>query len=214
MPSIQALPGAQETFLAVDTDVAIFAAPAQGGKTYALLLSPLDYASHQDYHAAIFSRERGAMWETSKGIYSIVGGRSSDDYKAWLFSGGMTLKIADLPIHDDCLSWQYTQLAMIGFDNLQQYPEATFWSMLTRNRTKCGAKPAMRATVNLDRPGWVGDMLEWYLDPDTGDPIRHRIGSKRWFTRYDGETVWGDSIEVVSRQFPTHVIVKSFTCIA
>lgn len=217
MPMIQALPGAQQAFLGSTCDVAVFATKRGGGKTYALLLDPLHYIAQPDFSAVIFKHGcygNSEYWETTRQVYSIAGGRCVDEYKTWIFPNGGRIKIADIATPDAAHSWQGTSVPMIGFDNLEQFSEESFWYMRSRNRSSCTIKPYMRATVDAGNMGWVADLAAWYLDPDTNDPIPNRSGVTRWFVRYDGNVVWADSAQELRTQFPDPCRPSSFTLIS
>jgi hypothetical protein len=64
--------------------------------------------------------------------------------------------------------------------------------MLSRNRSVCGVKPYIRATCNPDADSWVAKFIEWWIDPDTGYPIKERSGKKRWMIRRDEALHWAD----------------------
>lgn len=99
-----------------------------------------------------------------------------------------------------------------------------FWYLLSRNRSVSGIAPYVRATCNPDPDSWVARLIEWYIDQETGLPIPERAGVLRYFIRYNGNMIWGDSkAEVrekagyIFKQFPEDVnpddLIKSFTFI-
>jgi len=106
--------------------------------------------------------------------------------------------------------------------------ETQFWYMVSRNRSDCGVRPYMRATCNPDPSSWVYRLVEWYIDPITGFPIKERNGVLRYYTRVGGTLVWGDTKEEVLLNAPQLMqdkeflesgldpleLVKSFTFIA
>ena len=47
--------------------------------------------------------------------------------------------------------------------------------------------PYIRATCNPDADSWVADLLQWWIDQDTGFPIPERAGKVRWFIRSGDE---------------------------
>ena len=50
------------------------------------------------------------------------------------------------------------------------------------NRSTCGVRPYIRATCNPDADSWVADFLSWWIDPESGHPIRERAGVLRYFS--------------------------------
>lgn len=101
------------------------------------------------------------------------------------------------------------------FDELTHFSEFQFFYMLSRNRSTCGVKPYVRATCNPDADSWVANFINWWIDQDTGYPIKERSGVKRYFTKAGDETTWGDSAEEVSEKSGVDpILCKSVTFIA
>ena len=73
--------------------------------------------------------------------------------------------------------------------------------MLSRNRSTCGVKPFVRATCNPDADSWVAKFIEWWINQDTGYPIKERSGKIRWFIRRNETITWADSKEELWEQF-------------
>lgn len=78
------------------------------------------------------------------------------------------------------------------FDELTTFTEYQFWFMLSRNRSLCGVRPYVRATCNPDADSWVGGLIAWWIDQDTGYPITERSGMVRWFVRVGANLIWAD----------------------
>jgi hypothetical protein len=92
----------------------------------------------------------------------------------------------------DVKKWQGSQICFIGFDELTHFSKYQFFYMLSRNRSICGVKPYIRATTNPESDSWVAEFISWWIDQDTGYPIKERSGKKRYFIRI------GDDINIVS----------------
>lgn len=195
--------GPQEKFLATSADVCIYGGAAGGGKTFGLLLEPLRHMKNRDFNAVIFRRNYtqvtspGGLWDSSRKIYSLVQG--SYPLKTpklhWTFAKGATVNFAHLGSDDDCLDWQGSQITMIGFDELTHFTEYQFFYMMSRNRTDSGVKPYIRATCNPDADSWVATFIEWWIDQETGYPIKERSGKIRWMIRLNDVIHWVDSRE-------------------
>lgn len=193
--------GPQEKFLATSADICIYGGAAGGGKTYGLLLEPLRYINNPGFNAVIFRKDYtqvtspGGLWDSSYLIYSYVQGcfPLKTPKLHWTFKSGATVNFAHLGRDDDCHSWQGSQIAMIGFDELTHFSEYSFFYMLSRNRTTCGVKPYVRATCNPDADSWVAKFIEWWIDKDTGYPIKERSGKIRWMVRINESILWTDS---------------------
>ena len=194
--------GPQEKFLATSADIAIYGGAAGGGKSYALLMEPLRYKDVPGYKAVIFRREymqivsAGGLWEESFNMYSNVKGAifGNTPKKRWSFNGKATLYFDYLARDDEVKrKWQGTQICYIGFDELTHFSKFQFFYMLSRNRSMCGVKPYIRATTNPDSDSWVAEFISWWIDQETGYPIKERSGKVRYFMRIGDEIKWGDS---------------------
>ena len=124
----------------------------------------------------------------------------------WVFRdcrGRVTSKItfAHIERDDNLSNWQGAQICEIGFDELTHFSEKAFFYMLSRNRSKCGVKPFIRATCNPDADSWVAKFIEWWVDPNTGYPIPERSGKIRWFVRQEEIIHWADSREELWERF-------------
>lgn len=193
--------GPQEKFLSTSADICIYGGAAGGGKTYGLLLESMRHMNNPNYNAVIFRKEYtqvttpGGLWDSARKIYSYIQGAYSlkTPKLHWRFKSGATVNFAHLNNDDDCESWQGSQIAMIGFDELTHFTEHQFFYMLSRNRTDSGIKPYVRATCNPDYDSWVSKFISWWIDPDSGYPLPARSGKLRWMVRINEVICWTDS---------------------
>ncbi len=214
--------GPQERFLSTSADIAVYGGAAGGGKTFALLMEPLRYINTRDYRAVIFRRNytqisvSGGLWDESVSIYSgIKGAVSAKSPKYhWTFSKKATLYFDYLGRDEDVQDWQGSQITFIGFDELTHFTERQFFYMLSRNRSTCGVKPYVRATCNPDADSWVAKFISWWIDPETGYPIKERSGKLRYMARQNEVIIWGDTKEELVECGIKPNIIKSVTFIA
>lgn len=193
--------GPQERFLATPADICIYGGAAGGGKTYGLLLEPMRHMNNSNFNAVIFRKEYtqitapGGLWDSARKVYSHVQGAYplKTPKLHWCFTKGATVNFAHLNNDDDCESWQGSQIAMIGFDELTHFTEHQFFYMLSRNRTDSGVTPYVRATCNPDADSWVAEFISWWIDQRTGYPIPERSGKVRWMVRVNEVIHWTDS---------------------
>jgi len=211
--------GPQELFLSTPADIAIYGGAAGGGKTYALLLEPLRHIDNPEFGGVIFRREsvqitnEGGLWDTSFNIYSQIDGQPKHSpHKQWQFMSGASITFNNLNREADTLNWQGAQIPYIGYDELTHFTEKQFWYMLSRNRSLCGVKPYTRATCNPDADSWVAELVDWYIDQDTGYPIQERSGAIRYFIRIDGKLLWANTRQELMQKYPG-ALPKSFTFI-
>ena len=195
--------GPQEMFLATSADICIYGGAAGGGKTFGLLLEVLRHKNNKNFNALIFRRDYnqvtspGGLWDSSKKIFSYVKGcyPLKTPKLHWTFPSGASVNFAHLGSDEDCLSWQGSQITMLGFDELTHFSEYQFFYMLSRNRTDSGISPYIRATCNPDADSWVAGFISWWIDQETGYPVPDRSGKVRWMVRINEVIHWYDSIE-------------------
>lgn len=219
---IKPQPGPQEAFLSTPADVCIYGGAAGGGKTYGLLMEAMRHKSDPDFGAVIFRRNytqvtaQGGLWDSSRSLYRYIRGAMARKTPKlhWEFSSGAKVNFAHLGSDDDCESWQGSQIAMIGFDELTHFSRYQFFYMLSRNRTDSDVKPYIRATCNPDADSWVADFIEWWIDQDTGYPIPERSGKIRYMVRINDELIWGDTRQEVIEKGADEEDIKSVTFIA
>ncbi len=219
---IKPQPGPQEAFLATPADVCIYGGAAGGGKTYGLLMEAMRHKSDPDFGAVIFRRNytqvtaQGGLWDSSRSLYRYIRGAMARKTPKlhWEFPSGAKVNFAHLGSDDDCESWQGSQIAMIGFDELTHFSRYQFFYMLSRNRTDSDVKPYIRATCNPDADSWVAEFIAWWIDQNTGYPIPERSGKIRYMVRINDELIWGDTKQEVIEKGADEEDIKSVTFIA
>lgn len=202
---IQPQPGAQYAFVQSSADIAIMGGAAGGGKTYGLLLQPLRFFNEANINAAMFRRKReqlslpGSLWTESQKLYTALGLRPNLTRLEYRFKSNSYLKFSGLQYDNDVMNWQGPQLDFLGLDELTHFSEYQFWYLIGRLRSVSGRiKPYCRATCNPD-PGWVFDLLKWWIDEKTGLPILERSGKLRWLCRINDLHNWFDTEELAMK---------------
>lgn len=193
--------GPQTMFMASSADIVIYGGAAGGGKTYALLLEALRHKDVKNFGAVIFRKNftqitaEGGLWDASAKIFSQVpdAQQRKTPKLHWKFNAGAKLTFAHLDKEEDLQAWQGTEIAYLAFDELTHFTKHQFLYMLSRNRSTCGIKPYVRATCNPDSDSWVADFISWWIDQDTGYPIRERSGVIRYMCVLNDVIYWGDS---------------------
>ncbi len=195
--------GPQTMFMCSPADIIIYGGAAGGGKTYALLLEMLRNKDVPGFGAVIFRHNynqitaEGGLWDASNKLFSQIDDASprKSPRLHWQFDSGARLGFAHIEREEDLSSWQGTEIAYIGFDELTHFSKHQFLYMLSRNRTTCGIKPYVRATCNPDSDSWVADFISWWIDQDTGYPIAARSGQMRYMAVLNDTIYWGDTPE-------------------
>lgn len=205
-------PGFQEDFLTTSADIAIGGGAAGVGKTFALLLDPVRYINNPGFGGVVFRRtipqirSEGGLWDTSNTIYPICHARPRESNLKWKFPSGASIGFSHLEYEKNLLDWQGAQIAFIGFDELTHFNEKMFFYLLSRNRSTCGVKPYIRATCNPDPDsflvrgpgGWGTGFISWWIDPESGFPIKERAGKLRYFLKDGDKIFWGDTKKEVA----------------
>lgn len=203
--------GPQTDFLTTTADVCIYGGAAGGGKTYGLLLTALRHVNVPGFGCTIFRRNYkqvfnlGGLWDESSAMFGCIPEATSRISDAtWIFTTkGHPAKIsfAHIERDSDLESYQGSQICYLGFDELTHFNEKSFFYMLSRNRSTCGVKPFVRATCNPDADSWVAKFIEWWIDQETGYPIKERSGKKRFFIRRNEIIYWADTRKELIEQF-------------
>jgi predicted phage terminase large subunit-like protein len=230
---IRPQPGPQERALSNPADILFYGGGAGGGKTWTLLLEPIYHKDVPGFMAVMFRRtmpnitNAGSMWDQSGKLYPHVQAKSNESVHHWTFPSGARVEFASLQHNKSVLDWKSSEIALIGFDQIEEFTEDQFWYMTSRNRSTCGVAPYIRCTVNPVPEddaigGWVHKLIQWWLDKDTGLPIKERDGVVRWFFRSNEDIVWFDSRAeavqaAIQRGFPSDkaaLLPKSLSFIA
>lgn len=219
--------------LSSPADIVIGGAAAGVGKTFSLLIDPLRHIKVKGFGGVIFRRtspqirSEGGLWDTSMSLYPYTGASPKESFLEWHFKDGPKIKFSHLEHEKNILDWQGAQIPFIGFDELTHFSKKMFFYLLSRNRSTCGIKPYVRATLNPDPESWVYELIKWWIDEDTGDPIPERDGVIRYFVVDGDEYIWGNTedeaieaawhlleVQVKKSGIPAKEFVKSLTFIS
>ncbi|WP_126284511.1 phage terminase large subunit [Burkholderia stagnalis] len=213
--------GPQSLFLSTPADIAIYGGAAGGGKSFGLLLDPLRHVlTVRGFYGVFFRRTTtqirnpGGLWDESQAMYMPLGAKARQHELEYMWPAvGSKLKLAHLEHEMSVYDWQGAQVPFIGFDELTHFTRAQFFYMLSRNRSTCGVRPYVRATTNPDAESWVAELIDWWIDPQTGLPIDDRAGVLRWFARKDDVIEWGDSRDELIDRLGSDCLPKTLTFI-
>lgn len=191
--------GPQEAFLSCQADGAIFGGAAMGGKSFGILLESTRYIGDPHYTGIIFRRKSteittpGALWDTALRVYGARAQMRRNDLTA-TFKSGCKIRFSHLEYEDNKYDHQGGQYCFIAFDELITFTRTQFFFLLTRNRPAdgCFKRPYWRATCNPDADSWVRELVDWWIDPDTGYAIPERSGVIRYYTVAEDEMLWVD----------------------
>lgn len=211
--------GYQTKFLTCPADIVIGGSGAGVGKSFALLMDAgRGVVKYENYGATIFRQSyqeiimTGGLWDESKNIYSKMGGLPVSSRHYWNFNETESQVAFRYLSHEDQLKdWGGSQIPYIGWDELTLFSKRMFIYMLNRNRigsmkpvnsSTPMMRPKMRATCNPDPDSWLAEFLEWWIDQETGFPIKERSGAIRFMIVDQDQFVWGNSREEVKEKAP------------
>lgn len=206
-------PGPQTEGLMTEADILIMGGAAGGGKTWMLLLEVMRHVWNPEFGAVVFRRtypeimNEGGLWDEAEKIYPSIGATPIKSHKQWIFPSGAKVKFDHMQHEQDKDNWKGAQIPFIAFDQLEGFTEKQFFFLLGRNRSVSGIRPYVRATCNpLPREhkigGWLRQLIDWWIDAETGYPILKRSGVIRWFVRDGDDIVWDMTRKKLVQRFP------------
>jgi len=142
----------------------------------------------------------GGLLDESINLYTGYAILTKTPTATWMFPSGAKVSFSHIERDTDCFKFQGAQITMLAFDELTHFSERSFFYMLSRNRSVSGIPPFVRATTNPDADSWAAKFISWWIDEDTGYPIKKRAGVIRYFIRMNEELYWADTPdELVSK---------------
>lgn len=198
MAEIRPNPGPQTQFLSSRADIAIYGGGAGGGKTWALLMDVLRNRNVPGFEAIIFRRVgaqitiAGGLWPSSIKLYPFAGGIGFRGAKEWRWSNGFHVAMRHMEDQAAERQYQGAQIPFQGYDELTHFTRDQFMGMLSRSRSMSGIPGRIRATCNPE-PGWVKDLIRWWLDEEGRYPDKAKAGKLRWIGRSGDDIVWHDT---------------------
>lgn len=191
--------GPQTRFMSSSADIVFYGGGAGGGKSRGLLMDAARYYDVQGYNAVIFRKSygeitnAGGLWDDSMEVYPYLGGEPREGSLDWQWKEyRSSIAFSHFQHSKNKKTWQGSQIAYIGWDEVTHFTDDIFFYMLSRNRSTCGVKPCIRATCNPEPGSWVSEFLDWWIGED-GFPIPERDGVLRWFVRDGDKVVWADN---------------------
>jgi hypothetical protein len=208
----------QKALLSSSVDIAIWGPGLRMcGNTWGLMLEALRHVKNKNHHAIIFRRaypsliNAGGLIMTSEAIFLWFGGKLENH--VWKFSSGAEIVLECLHTENDAQSWIGSSLPVICFDQLEDFSETQFMSMLETNHWQNGGKGYIRATAfNFRHDNWLLDFLSWWT-MGGNQPLADRIGIVRWMAVVSGKIVWADSESELRNKY-AGVTPRSVTLLA
>lgn len=192
-----------------EAQVVIFGGQLGGGKTWSLVREAAKGKENALHRGVLFrrkstqARKAGSIWDETLRLYKPFGTSPREDLMRHTFPSGATVEIAHLQHEKHRFDWDGSQVNFFGFDQLEQFPESSFFYVaLTRTRSMSGLPIKVLGTCNPvpeEDPvgGWLARLIQWWWDPKTGYPIAERSGVVRWMFRHPetDEVIWAATRE-------------------
>ena len=163
--------GPQVDFLAAPEKEVLYGGAAGGGKSFAMLVDLLRYASNGNHRALLLRRTLAELTELidqSRKLYpkAFPGAIFREAKSTWSFPSGATALFSYVDKDPDVTRYQGQSFTWIGIDELGQYPSPYVWNYL-RSRlrtTDPDIETYMRASAN---PGGIGGwwLKRMFIDP-------------------------------------------------
>lgn len=188
--------GPQERFRNCQANIAFLGGSVFGGKTWALTYEPTVHRGNSGFTCVTFRRTKpdvrnpGSLWDEAMRMYPHYDAEPREQPLEWIFPSGAKVKFDGLQYESDVLSWKGAQIALLQFDQVEEFTEHQFWYMQSRNRSTCGIRPYTRGTCNALADTWLAGFLQWWWDPETGYALGSRSNVARWFLRVNDEIHW------------------------
>lgn len=203
--------GFQEDVLSSPADIRIVGGNRGGGKSIALILDCLYDTDNPRFSARIFRREKDdlkrGLWKDTDTFFGQLGEKIQSDL-LWRFNETAEVKfehIADENKADQ--RFRGGGVPYFAFDEINQFAEETFWTVLTSNRNAHGIKNRINGTTNPDIDSWIYKLIKWYINED-GTINDDRDRKIRYFYKYGktiDEIIWGNSKEEVYKKAKVHI---------
>lgn len=219
--------GFQRAFMSSKADIVLGGGAAGVGKSFAEVMDNMKNTipradllekgiiDYTKFRSIFFRRTQveiklqGGIWEEATSLARQFGSQIKESKSLIVYPSGASSKFSHLQYDADLESHRSGQYDLIYFDELTTFTAKQFWFMLSRNRSRAGFRPQIKATTNPQGQGWVKTLIEWWLYPDDhsnpdlqGKPIPERSGVLRYFYRYGGVLFWGNTREEVIENLP------------
>jgi predicted phage terminase large subunit-like protein len=176
-------------------------------KTWSLEVEPIRHLQNKNFGAVFLRRtipeitNEGGPWDEASQIYPLLGGKPNDNEHQYTFPSGMRVTFSHMQHEKDKYKWKSSQVPLFLFDQLETFTETQFFYSISRNRSKCGVKPYIRASCNPE-PCWLAEFLSWWIGDD-GYAIPERSGVIRWMIRNPSEIIeWADTKQDLVDKYP------------
>ena len=203
--SMRLYDGSQTEAFLCESDIVIYVGNRGVGKTHLILSKALPHIS-KPYFRSIYFRKQvkdsqtvGGIADKSKNIFGQFGRfNESLQLLTWKFDSGARIVFGNYSASesDFAEAIQGVEYHHALIDEVTQISEERFNAIYSNLRNTQGEKTQIFGTCNADPDSWIKNMIQWWIDPDTGYHIPERNGVERYFYQYGDdirESIWGDT---------------------
>lgn len=198
--------GFQEAVLTSTAQFTIIGGKRGGGKTRCMNMIPLYGTDIVGYSCNGFRKEeedaRDGLWADAVKLYAGYADITDSSMLAKFNNGASRVKYSHLQNEDNIdRRFRGRQMPCILIDEVSQFKEETFFTMVGSNRSELSIQSKFTASTNpVGEDHWLFHLIKWYIDPITLTIIPERSGVIRYFYRPSNsvkEIIWGDTKEEV-----------------
>ena len=91
------------------------------------MLEALRHIGVEGFGSVIFRRtstqirQEGGLWDESRGLYRLLGGKAREQRLDWRFPSGTRIAFSHMEYERDRYNWDGAQITLIGFDQLEHF---------------------------------------------------------------------------------------------
>lgn len=200
LPTYGPQPGNQELVMDMigEVDFIIIGGSRFGGKSSLVSLMPLIFKDDPKYNGIVFRREfdqllgGGGLWEMAGEYLPPFGAKSKlNPTPQYEFPSGAKVRFKHMHTEADAEKHRGLQYSQVTFEEITQFSKEQVQFLLTCLRSEADMDSFCIGTCNPDPDSWLLEVLDWYIDPETGLPIKERQAVIRYFIVNDGEFIFG-----------------------
>lgn len=184
------------------------------GKSYTLLLDPLQYVDDPDFDAIVFRRNtkqlrgQGGLWQTARKIYGQVPKPLTPKFNKTelivYWPSGASIQFSHLQYESTVEEHQGLQYSAIYFDEGTHFSWMMVEYLMSRLRSEAKNDAFVKVSCNPDPQSWLREFIEPYFLDEAGYPIKERDGHVRYWATIEGERVWSGSYEWLAEEYPEY----------
>lgn len=159
--------------------------------------------------------QAGGLWQEAQAMYRQFGAKfKQKPQMTAVFPSGaeVQFKVSGGPA--DVTNFDGSQWSLVVFDEAQWHSIEEISYLESRIRSRAEGPHRMVCTCNPSKDSPLLNFVRWYIDDITGIPIPERSGVERYYARWGGDFVFGDSIRELREKFSEDIKPQTYTFIS